>query len=200
MGLADWFASFCSKLQVQDGGTISSRCRAISTRGESLREPVLAWLKAHGPANTKAIARALTARIPPVRAALYQLESERHVHTTGQKRSQRWNLGPKVPGQAASVGLSSTQKPAKSAPQAKKPVADTKQDVEAGLATAIRDQAMRSAKMFGHTLGAFKSSSPSAGSQFIARCTGCDTYVTVAKDSKISGPGTRHECLAVASR
>ena len=32
MGLADWFSTFCSKLQVQDGGTISSRYRAITRR------------------------------------------------------------------------------------------------------------------------------------------------------------------------
>jgi hypothetical protein len=32
MGLADWFSTFCSRLQVQDGGTISSRYRAITRR------------------------------------------------------------------------------------------------------------------------------------------------------------------------
>jgi hypothetical protein len=32
MGLADWFSTFCSNLQVQDGGTISSRYRTITQR------------------------------------------------------------------------------------------------------------------------------------------------------------------------
>lgn len=32
MGLADWFASFCATIQVQDGGTISARYRAITKR------------------------------------------------------------------------------------------------------------------------------------------------------------------------
>src|SRR5437667_1437360 len=32
MGLADWFSTFCSNLQVQDGGTISTRYRAITRR------------------------------------------------------------------------------------------------------------------------------------------------------------------------
>lgn len=32
MGLADWFKDFCSDLQVQDGGTISTRYRAITKR------------------------------------------------------------------------------------------------------------------------------------------------------------------------
>ena len=32
MGLADWFRSFCSNIQVQDGGTISHRYRAITRR------------------------------------------------------------------------------------------------------------------------------------------------------------------------
>ena len=32
MGLADWFSSFCSNIQVQDGGTISRRYRAITHR------------------------------------------------------------------------------------------------------------------------------------------------------------------------
>ena len=32
MGLSEWFSTFCSNLQVQDGGTISSRYRAITQR------------------------------------------------------------------------------------------------------------------------------------------------------------------------
>ena len=32
MGLADWFQSFCARLQVQDGGTISNRYRLITRR------------------------------------------------------------------------------------------------------------------------------------------------------------------------
>ncbi len=32
MGLADWFCKFCANLQVQDGGTISSRYKAITQR------------------------------------------------------------------------------------------------------------------------------------------------------------------------
>jgi hypothetical protein len=32
MGLADWFSSFCSNLQVQDGGTISQRYKSITRR------------------------------------------------------------------------------------------------------------------------------------------------------------------------
>ena len=31
-GLADWFSSFCSNLQVQDGGTISTRYKNITRR------------------------------------------------------------------------------------------------------------------------------------------------------------------------
>ena len=32
MGLADWFSTFCTKIQVQDGGTISTRYKAITRR------------------------------------------------------------------------------------------------------------------------------------------------------------------------
>jgi len=32
MGLADWFKTFCSNIQVQDGGTISTRYKAITKR------------------------------------------------------------------------------------------------------------------------------------------------------------------------
>src|SRR5258708_6017839 len=32
MGLADWFSTFWTNLQVQDGGTISTRCKAITRR------------------------------------------------------------------------------------------------------------------------------------------------------------------------
>ena len=32
MGLADWFSTFCSDIQVQDGGTISSRYKTITRR------------------------------------------------------------------------------------------------------------------------------------------------------------------------
>jgi hypothetical protein len=32
MGLADWFSNFCSNIQVQDGGTISTRYKAITRR------------------------------------------------------------------------------------------------------------------------------------------------------------------------
>ena len=32
MGLADWFSTFCANIQVQDGGTISSRYKAITQR------------------------------------------------------------------------------------------------------------------------------------------------------------------------
>lgn len=32
MGLADWFSKFCSNIQVQDGGTISNRYKAITCR------------------------------------------------------------------------------------------------------------------------------------------------------------------------
>lgn len=32
MGLADWFSTFCANIQVQDGGTISSRYKAITRR------------------------------------------------------------------------------------------------------------------------------------------------------------------------
>lgn len=32
MGLGEWFSAFCSNIQVQDGGTISSRCKAITRR------------------------------------------------------------------------------------------------------------------------------------------------------------------------
>lgn len=32
MGLADWFSTFCSNIQLQDGGTISSRYQAITRR------------------------------------------------------------------------------------------------------------------------------------------------------------------------
>lgn len=32
MGLADWFSTFCTNIQVQDGGTISSRYQAITRR------------------------------------------------------------------------------------------------------------------------------------------------------------------------
>ena len=30
MGLADWFKTFCANIQVQDGGTISARYKAIT--------------------------------------------------------------------------------------------------------------------------------------------------------------------------
>ena len=32
MGLADWFSTFCSNIQVQDGGTISTRYKNITRR------------------------------------------------------------------------------------------------------------------------------------------------------------------------
>src|SRR5215470_12692693 len=32
MGLADWFSTFCGNLQIQDGGMISSRYKAITRR------------------------------------------------------------------------------------------------------------------------------------------------------------------------
>jgi len=32
MGLANWFSTFCTNIQVQDGGTISTRCKAITRR------------------------------------------------------------------------------------------------------------------------------------------------------------------------
>jgi len=32
MGLADWFSTFCGNLQISDGGTISSRYKAITRR------------------------------------------------------------------------------------------------------------------------------------------------------------------------
>jgi hypothetical protein len=32
MGLADWFSNFCSNIQVQDGGTKSTRYKAITRR------------------------------------------------------------------------------------------------------------------------------------------------------------------------
>jgi tRNA nucleotidyltransferase (CCA-adding enzyme) len=32
MGLADWFSGFCSTLKIQDGGTISTRYKAITRR------------------------------------------------------------------------------------------------------------------------------------------------------------------------
>jgi hypothetical protein len=32
MGLADWFKTFCANIQVQDGGTISTRYKAITRR------------------------------------------------------------------------------------------------------------------------------------------------------------------------
>jgi len=32
MGLAEWFNYFCSNIQVQDGGTISTRYKAITRR------------------------------------------------------------------------------------------------------------------------------------------------------------------------
>ena len=32
MGLADWFSTFCKNIQVQDGGTISSRYKTITRR------------------------------------------------------------------------------------------------------------------------------------------------------------------------
>ena len=32
MGLADWFRTFCSNIQVQDGGTISDRYKRITRR------------------------------------------------------------------------------------------------------------------------------------------------------------------------
>lgn len=32
MGLADWFGTFCTNIQVQDGGTISTRYKAITRR------------------------------------------------------------------------------------------------------------------------------------------------------------------------
>lgn len=32
MGLADWFSTFCSNLQIQDGGTISTRYKSITRR------------------------------------------------------------------------------------------------------------------------------------------------------------------------
>ena len=32
MGLADWFSTFCSNIQVHDGGTISSRYKTITRR------------------------------------------------------------------------------------------------------------------------------------------------------------------------
>ena len=34
MGLAEWFSTFCSNVQVQDGGTISSRYKTITRRDE----------------------------------------------------------------------------------------------------------------------------------------------------------------------
>ena len=32
MGLAEWFSTFCANLQIRDGGTISTRYRAITQR------------------------------------------------------------------------------------------------------------------------------------------------------------------------
>jgi hypothetical protein len=31
MGLAEWFSTFCANIQVQDGGTISTRYKNITT-------------------------------------------------------------------------------------------------------------------------------------------------------------------------
>lgn len=159
----------------------------ITTRGEQLKDIVFTWLMANGPANTKAIARALNHRVAPVRAALYQLEADRKIHTSGVKRSQRWGLGPKVP-------LAKPPTPAR----------DTALREAQGAATRPPDQtkveeAVRAARRYGHTLGPFKSSSPGAGSQWIARCGPCDTYVTIGRDGKIAGPGTRHDCLAAGA-
>lgn len=32
MGLADWFSTFCANIQIRDGGTISTRYKAITQR------------------------------------------------------------------------------------------------------------------------------------------------------------------------
>lgn len=156
----------------------------VHRRAADLKDPVLEWLKTHGPMNTKAIARGLGVRIPPVRTALHALESERKVHTTGIKRSQRWNLGPKVPVKPAVASL---------------PTVPANRHVREDGGTvppASVEEAIRAARRYSHTLGPFKPSSAGAGSAFIARCTGCDTYVTIGRDGKVSGPGTRHDCLA----
>ena len=162
----------------------------VQRRAADLKTPVLEWLKANGPTNTKAIARGLGVRISPTRAALYELESERAVHTVGQKRSQRWHLGPKV-----------AVKPAVAPAAALPSVPANRHLREDGVAVPPPEsvkEATRLAKRYSHELGPFKASSAGAGSAFIARCKGCDTYVTIGRDGKVSGPGTRHECLAKA--
>ena len=162
----------------------------VQRRAADLKKPILEYLKANGPTNTKAIARGLGVRISPTRAALYELESERAVHTVGQKRSQRWHLGPKVAVRPAVA-------PAPTLPS----VPANRHLREDGVTVPPPEsvkEATRLAKRYSHELGPFKASSAGAGSAFISRCKGCDTYVTIGRDGKVSGPGTRHECLAKA--
>jgi hypothetical protein len=115
-------------------------------------------------------------------SALIALVEARKVHRIGTgPRNYRWSLkgSSPVPDVAPS-------------PKAIPPVTAA----APGPKDAHRDEAIAKARRFGHVLGPFKPSSPGAGSAHIARCTACDTYVTIGRDGSISGPGTRHDCLA----
>lgn len=117
------------------------------------------------------------------------------VHREGTgPRNARWGLGAK--GAKRPVIVDDVHNRKRPDVVTAKTPSPRKQD-SGELADTVRDEAIRKSTQCGHTLGPFKPSSMGAGSAFIARCTWCDTYVTVGKDSKITGPGVRHECARV---
>lgn len=154
----------------------------VPTATDDLSARILKALAVSGPQSTGQLV-ATFGSAGKLTAALLALTDSAKVFRIGTgPRNYRWSLEMAPKGLAVTPAAPSTKPPA------------------ASLTTApedsTRDEAIKAARRFGHTLGPFKPSSVGAGSAHIARCTYCDTYVTIGHKGAISGPGTRHECLA----
>lgn len=144
----------------------------------SARDQILEYLKTHTRVMGTVIEHALGLGTGERKRTLDQLAREGRVTFVGNGRGIRWSLA------------------TSSAPAGPKPVVPHHNPIDDPLWEAAQGEAARKARQFGHDLGPWKSSSPGAGSELIARCVGCDTYVTLDRALKASGPGIRHECMA----
>lgn len=151
---------------------------------------VLALLQKQGSLRPCEIELALGISTTTFRAWLDELLLAGAVTTTGRTNATRVHLGPTPPEQPIKVRRARSVRPtpASSPVAAPSPSSNGNNDPQ--------EEATRQARRYGHRLGPFKPSGVGAAAAFIARCTACDTYVTIGRDRKIAGPGVRHECLA----
>jgi hypothetical protein len=191
---------------------VLARITAAPNRDEGRTAAICTLLEKQGPLATSRVARQLGQERLVVKQALQRLKKAGVLRTVGATNGQKWALArpssapPPVEPPPVTTPIGATVVPPPIvAPVPLPPLRthDLGTVSKAGADTPpaeLAKEAFTRARRFGHVLGPFTKSVSQAGSDWIARCQACSTYVTVYRNGEIRGPALRGDCPAITNR